>query len=89
MTRCILTFFALRLCNVYGEEVTFSRDIRPILSDNCYSCHGTDAAKRKAGLRLDTFEGATADSDGIRAILPGELRNPNSGGASQARTKRK
>ena len=73
MTRCILTFFALRLCSVYGEEVTFNRDIRPILSDNCYSCHGTDAAKRKAGLRLDTFEGATADSDGIRAILPGEL----------------
>src|SRR5947199_7700783 len=52
--------------------IGFNRDIRPILSENCYACHGPDKNKRKADLRLDTKEGAFADLGGYRAIEPGK-----------------
>jgi hypothetical protein len=53
--------------------VDFNRDVRPLISDRCFACHGPDDNKREAGLRLDTFDGATATlKSGARAIVPGK-----------------
>ena len=52
---------------------TYNADIRAILSENCFACHGPDSASREAGLRLDLAEEATAELDsGVRAITPGD-----------------
>ena len=53
-------------------KLEFNRDIRPILSENCFQCHGQDARHREAKLRLDERESATRDRDGYAAIVPGK-----------------
>ena len=57
-----------------GEDldVHFGRDIRPLLSNSCFVCHGPDSDAREAELRLDSFEFATKDRDGKAAIVPGD-----------------
>src|SRR5690349_16466901 len=51
---------ALTIWPLAAQPVEFNRDIRPILSDRCFACHGPDAARRMAGLRLDVDGGAKA-----------------------------
>src|SRR5437879_4225157 len=55
-----------------AQEVEFNRDIRPIFSDKCYTCHGPDKANRKSKLRFDTEAGAKQDLGGHFAILAGD-----------------
>ncbi len=59
--------------NASGQPtLEFARDVLPILSDHCFSCHGPDEASREAGLRLDLREHALKSNDGVAAIAPGQ-----------------
>ncbi|HEX5500655.1 MAG TPA: c-type cytochrome domain-containing protein, partial [Thermomicrobiales bacterium] len=58
-----------------ASKIDFNRDVKPVLSNFCFKCHGPDAAERKGGadgLRLDTADGAAVDLGGYAAIVPGE-----------------
>jgi len=60
-----------------NKPVSFNQDIRPILSENCFFCHGPDEAMREktGGIRLDSFEGATADYAGASPLVPGDTES--------------
>ena len=75
----LTTFGGQSVADSKALPVEFNRDIRPILADNCYACHGPDEQQRKGaegeGMRLDVEEGAFADLGGRFAIVRGDPEN--------------
>ena len=70
-----LLFLLILAAASAAEPVDFNRDVQPILSENCYQCHGPDGGARKADLRLDKKEGAYRTKDGITPVKPGDSAN--------------
>jgi hypothetical protein len=70
-TRAVLALLAMA-CALAAEDIRFNRDIRPILSENCFYCHGQDPKHREAGLRLDVRDEAIKAHDGVIAVVPGK-----------------
>ncbi|MGB7324089.1 MAG: DUF1553 domain-containing protein, partial [Rubripirellula sp.] len=71
-----LTGVAVGLCLpvvATAADISFNRDVRPILSDRCFKCHGPDAANQDSDFRVDTFDNATIDLGGYFGIVPGDL----------------
>ncbi|MEQ1861938.1 MAG: PSD1 and planctomycete cytochrome C domain-containing protein [Chthoniobacteraceae bacterium] len=70
--RAALIATALTLGAHAGEKLAFNRDVRPILSDKCFACHGPDAAQRKGKLRLDQRDAALTGGESGAAFVPGK-----------------
>ena len=72
-----------------GNPVDFDREIRPILSEHCYACHGPDQKARKADLRLDRKDDAFRDRAGYAVIVPGQGRGERADPSRHCRRSRR
>lgn len=74
LTRWVLGCFVVLPWTTFGAagRLDFQRDVRPVLAEHCFACHGQDEGKRKGKLRLDLREGAVADLGGHAAVVPGK-----------------
>ena len=78
MGRCSLLIMFVACCHVFAADapVKFNRDIRPIMSDTCFRCHGPDKRSRMMGLRLDLRDEALKKTkSGVVPIVPGDPEN--------------
>ncbi|MCH2367271.1 MAG: hypothetical protein MK554_08670, partial [Planctomycetes bacterium] len=73
LTLAVLFFAAGSLMEAAEPAIEFNRDVRPILSDKCFACHGPDKGQRKGDLRLDVESAALAEREGRRAIVAGKV----------------
>ncbi|HEY1946335.1 MAG TPA: PSD1 and planctomycete cytochrome C domain-containing protein [Bryobacteraceae bacterium] len=74
MTAIRIALFALPLV-AFGQQVSFDRDIRPIMSDTCFRCHGPDVSSRMANMRLDLREEALKPRRNGTPIVPGDTEH--------------
>lgn len=90
MTSLLVALLGTQVLPVLGASNTridFNREVRPLLVEHCYPCHGPDLEKRKGGLRLDRPEGATLKlASGARAVVPGNPQDPACCKSSRAPT---
>jgi cytochrome c553 len=69
---CLISLARAAAADPGTARVDFNRDVRPILAENCFACHGPDERARKGKLCLDNKEGAIAERKGRAAVVPGK-----------------
>jgi len=89
LTVCIFSFALVARVSAQSAEISFNRDVRPILSDRCFHCHGPDADNQVSEFRLDNEENVLADLGGYSGIVPEDLEKERTSSADSQRRRRR